>query len=161
KKFALLMLSIGLWLLGSVWYQSMNQPALSPFFLFPVVILHLVNAGIAFALVGPSAYGAILDAQSWQTDRAARIAGVEYENPSINANREGQHFYYGRIWQDKTWTVLQYHYFYAHNDYRTAAEGFNNHEADWEMVAVFLKGNKPYGVGYSQHLHGEFHLWND
>jgi hypothetical protein len=68
---------------------------------------------------------------------------------------------------------LQYHFFYAFNDWRQAANGTNQHEGDWEAVAIFLKKKnqtaksdkienyKPFGVACSQHEQGEFRFWKD
>lgn len=46
--------------------------------------------------------------------------------------------YYGRVLRDGGWTICQYWYFYAANDWRTSFNGVNDHEADWEMVSVYL-----------------------
>lgn len=78
------------------------------------------------------------------------------------------YFVYGRVVSDERWAVLQYHYFYAFNDYRSTANGVNNHEGDWEMVAVFLENKNssdkvedyiPTGVACSQHENGQFIFW--
>lgn len=78
-------------------------------------------------------------------------------------------YVYSRVVADHNWAVLQYHYFYTFNDYRTNAEGINNHEGDWEMVAVFLKNDNsskevedfvPFGVACSQHENGQFRFWD-
>ena len=34
--------------------------------------------------------------------------------------------------------MLQYWYFYLFNDWRSSFHGVNDHEADWEMVTVYL-----------------------
>src|SRR5262249_12719488 len=70
--------------------------------------------------------------------------------------------YYGRVLREGRWTTLQYHFFYAFNDWAHKA-GLNYHEGDWEMVMVFLKDDRPepYGVGYSAHHEGEFRRWAD
>jgi hypothetical protein len=64
---------------------------------------------------------------------------------------ENPYCYYGRVVEDHdqggNWTILQYNYFYAFNDWRVAAIGFNNHEGDWEAVSVFLKDGNPQPVG--------------
>jgi hypothetical protein len=57
------------------------------------------------------------------------------------------------------WTILQYHFFYAFNDWRLAANGFNHHEGDWEMVAVYLRNDQPYAVLLSQHGAGNIEPW--
>ncbi|WP_181779518.1 hypothetical protein [Pseudonocardia pini] len=46
--------------------------------------------------------------------------------------------YYGRVVRTAGYTVLQYWYFYAFNDWRSTFHGVNDHEADWETVAVYL-----------------------
>jgi hypothetical protein len=46
--------------------------------------------------------------------------------------------YYGRVVRTAGYTVLQYWYFYAFNDWRSTFYGVNDHEADWETVAVYL-----------------------
>jgi hypothetical protein len=48
--------------------------------------------------------------------------------------------YYGRVIRDGGYTVCQYWFFYPMNDWRTNFAGVNDHEADWEMVSVFLVG---------------------
>lgn len=70
--------------------------------------------------------------------------------------------YYGRVVREGRWTTLQYHYFYAFNDWAHQT-GLNYHEGDWETVMVFLKDGdpQPYGVGYSAHHQGEFRRWAD
>jgi hypothetical protein len=57
------------------------------------------------------------------------------------------------------WKILQYHFFYAFNDWRLAANGMNHHEGDWEMVAVYLKNDEPYAVLFSQHGTGNIEKW--
>ena len=34
--------------------------------------------------------------------------------------------------------ALQYYFFYAYNDWRSSFHGVNDHEADWEMVTVYV-----------------------
>ena len=46
--------------------------------------------------------------------------------------------YYGRVVEHGQWTVLQYWYFYAYNNWRSRFSGANDHEADWEMVCIYL-----------------------
>ena len=46
--------------------------------------------------------------------------------------------YYGRVVRDGGYVCLQYWYFYAMNDWRSAFAGINEHESDWEMVTVYL-----------------------
>src|SRR3712207_8213752 len=42
--------------------------------------------------------------------------------------------YYGRVVTDGGYTICQYWFFYAFNDWRSTFHGVNDHEADWEMV---------------------------
>ncbi len=46
--------------------------------------------------------------------------------------------YYGRVIRDAGWTVCQYWFFYAVNDWRSSYNGINDHEADWETVNIYL-----------------------
>lgn len=46
--------------------------------------------------------------------------------------------YYGRVVRQGGYLILQYWYFYAANDWRSTFGGVNDHEADWEMVTVYL-----------------------
>jgi len=63
---------------------------------------------------------------------------------------------YGRVVRTAGYTVLQYWYFYAFNDWRSTFYGVNDHEADWETVAVHLVddgrgGLRPAWVAASAH----------
>ena len=48
--------------------------------------------------------------------------------------------YYARVVRDGPWTVCQYWYFYAFNNWRSGFGGVNEHEGDWEQVTIFLDG---------------------
>jgi hypothetical protein len=65
--------------------------------------------------------------------------------------------YYGRVVRDGGYTVCQYWFFYAFNDWRSTFHGVNDHEADWELVAVYLAGTgddvSPAWVAASSHDH--------
>lgn len=54
--------------------------------------------------------------------------------------RPDHHPYYGRVVRDGGYTVLQYWYFYAYNDWRSRVFGVNDHEADWEQITIYLAG---------------------
>lgn len=62
---------------------------------------------------------------------------------------------YGRVVHDGGWIVLQYWFFYAMNDWRSSFGGVNDHEADWEMITVYLAeeagGPVPRWVAFSSH----------
>jgi hypothetical protein len=76
--------------------------------------------------------------------------------------------YYGRVVTDGGYTVCQYWFFYAVNDWRSTFHGVNDHEADWELVAVYLTGTgaplSPAWVAASSHDHSGAVLrrrWDD
>ncbi|AEV83587.1 hypothetical protein ACWT_2854 [Actinoplanes sp. SE50] len=48
--------------------------------------------------------------------------------------------YYGRVFREEPWIVLQYWFFYSFNNWRSAFGGVNEHEGDWEQVTVYLDG---------------------
>ena len=50
--------------------------------------------------------------------------------------------YYGRVIRDGGYVCLQYWFFYAMNDWRSTFHGVNDHEADWEMITVYLAENQ-------------------
>ncbi len=53
--------------------------------------------------------------------------------------------------REREFTVLQYWYFYAMNDWKEKG-GFNDHEGDWESVFVFLdEDDEPKYVAFSAH----------
>ena len=64
--------------------------------------------------------------------------------------------YCGRVVRADHWICLQYWFFYAFNDWRSGYFGVNDHEADWEMVTVYLSEPQPgrvtpEWVAYSSH----------
>ncbi len=69
--------------------------------------------------------------------------------------------YYGRVARDGGYICLQYWFFYAMNDWRSTFSGINDHEADWEMVTVYLACQRdgppqPAWVAFSSHdYHGD------
>jgi hypothetical protein len=104
-----------------------------------------------------------MDMFSRATETIARKSFHQYAEILTN---EPQPVYYGRVagWQDvegNNWKSLQYHFFYAFNDWRLAANGINHHEGDWEMVAIYLKNDEPYSLLLSQHGTGAMELWKD
>lgn len=103
----------------------------------------------------------------WSTAAAAAIA---YKPISEKFPRPR---YYGRIVHQGNWLVLQYWFFYAFNNWRSGFFGTNDHEADWEMICVYLSDTtlekkagevKPEWVAYASHdNHGDDlrRSWND
>jgi hypothetical protein len=63
---------------------------------------------------------------------ALRYHAIE-ENPGSNRGT----WYHGRIARQHGYIALQYHFFYAFNDWRSSFHGVNDHEGDWEMVTVY------------------------
>lgn len=52
--------------------------------------------------------------------------------------KDDRHCYYGRVCRAHGWIALQYWFFYPFNNWRSGFFGVNDHEADWEMVTVYL-----------------------
>jgi hypothetical protein len=103
-----------------------------------------------------------MDMLSQATETVARKSYHQYARMS---EVERQPVYYGRVVRENEagadWKILQYHFFYAFNDWRLGANGINHHEGDWEMAAVYLKNDEPYAVLFSQHGSGAMALWQN
>jgi hypothetical protein len=83
----------------------------------------------------------------------AAAAALRYQ--AIMAERP-RYCYYGRVVRAQGYIVLQYWLFYAYNDWRSSFHGVNDHEADWEMVSVFLAEDgtgrqQPQWLAFSAH----------
>ncbi|MGZ9234730.1 MAG: hypothetical protein ACXW4E_04330, partial [Anaerolineales bacterium] len=136
---------------------------LLPIYLFVLFYLSVRTMKFIFDHVIPQAPGVIMDMLSNATETIAHKSFQQYMEI---LEKHPQPVYYGRVarWEDvegNNWHSLQYHYFYAFNDWRLAANGINHHEGDWEMVAVYLKNDQPYSVLFSQHGTGAMELWDD
>ena len=65
--------------------------------------------------------------------------------------------YHGRVVRQNGWIVLQYWFFYPFNNWRSGFFGANDHEADWEMICVYLAQDEllgeiyPAWVAYASH----------
>lgn len=69
-------------------------------------------------------------------------------------------YYYSTLY-NRGYLVLQYWFFYAYNDWGTGHGGVNDHEGDWEMIALFFRDNKPQYIAYSAHTGGpEYYPWD-
>lgn len=130
-----------------------------------IVLFYLSVRTMKFVLdhVIPEGPGLVMDMLSQATERIAREAFHQYEKI---LEKDSQPIYYGRVVREKdkhgnNWTILQYHFFYAFNDWRLAANGMNHHEGDWEMTAVYLKNDEPYSVLFSQHGAGNIEYWQN
>jgi hypothetical protein len=87
------------------------------------------------------------------------------------ARREAttQYPYYGRVVREQGWIALQYWFFYPFNNWRSSFFGTNDHEADWEMICVYLYERPdgdpaPAWVAYASHdYHGDDlrRAWDD
>jgi len=66
-----------------------------------------------------------------------------------------EHRYYGRVVRQNGWIILQYWFFYPFNNWRSGFFGVNDHEADWEMICVYLADTdgdpQPEWVAYASH----------
>lgn len=67
-------------------------------------------------------------------DRAIAAAAT-YDRMLAN---NGTYHYHGRVIRQSGWVVLQYWFFYVYNNWRSGYYGANDHEADWEMVNLYL-----------------------
>ncbi len=90
---------------------------------------------------------------------AAVAAAAELDYYQMRTKQE-QYVYYGRVVRDEDWTVLQYWYFYSYDSWRTGFGGVNDHEADWEMVSLYLYEDAgqliPEWAAYASHdFHGD------
>jgi hypothetical protein len=83
---------------------------------------------------------------------------------------ENEHYrYYGRVVRQEGWVVLQYWFFYLFNNWRSSFSGTNDHEADWEMICIYLSETElgelsPQWVAYASHDHAGDDLrrhWSD
>ncbi|MGB0383572.1 MAG: PspA/IM30 family protein [Ardenticatenaceae bacterium] len=83
----------------------------------------------------------------------AAAATLTYERLQA---KKASYRYHGRVVRQNGWTVLQYWYFYMFNNWRSGFFGANDHEADWEMVCIFLSESEdgdwhPEWVTYASH----------
>lgn len=148
---------------GEIPYVSF---AMEYFIILPIYIifvLYFLMRIVKFYIekVLPEGPGLAMDMLSQATEK---IAQESYKQYVEILKKDDQPVYYGRVVQEKDkenteWTILQYHFFYAFNDWRLAANGMNHHEGDWEMVAVYLKNNQPYALLLSQHGAGNIEKW--
>lgn len=85
---------------------------------------------------------------------AAAAAMREYQR--ILAQHE-VYTYHGRVVRQDQWLVLQYWFFYPFNNWRSGFFGANDHEADWEMICLYLSEDtesgevQPEWVAYASH----------
>lgn len=88
------------------------------------------------------------------------IAMERYEPFRDFANHPPIYYYSAQF--NRGYLVLQYWFFYAYNDWGSGHGGVNDHEGDWEMIALFLRGEEPAYIAYSAHTGApEWHAWGD
>jgi hypothetical protein len=133
--------------------------------LYVILLFYLSVRTLKFILdrIIPEAPGLLMDMLSQATEQVAREA---YQIYAEIVAKDPQPVYYGRVVHEADaegtqWSVLQYHYFYAFNDWRMAAHGMNHHEGDWEMVAIYLREGEPYAILFSQHGAGYMERWDN
>ncbi len=86
----------------------------------------------------------------------AAAAALKY----AQIHREDERYIYqGRVARQSGWTICQYWFFFAYNPWRSGFHGVNDHEADWEMVSVYLYEDEgrlvPEWIAYASHdFHG-------
>ena len=154
-----------------VWFFLRPHPFISiqleylvlfPIYLFALFFLSVRTMKFIFDHIIPESPGLMMDILSQATETVARKSYHQYAEMS---EEERQPVYYGRVMREQAdgidWQILQYHFFYAFNDWRLGANGINHHEGDWEMVAVYLKNDQPYAVLLSQHGSGAMTLWKN
>ncbi len=83
----------------------------------------------------------------------AADAALRYQ--AIQAHDE-RYCYYGRVVRENGYIALQYWFFYAFNDWRSSFNGVNDHEADWEMITIYVVEDatgtpQPTWLAYSSH----------
>ena len=90
------------------------------------VVARLIDAGFDLSLLvrGTVPGGTVAAAE-------LKYGAIRARNPAFS--------YYGRVVRLAGWTVCQYLFFYAMNDWRSSFAGANDHEADWEQCLAFLE----------------------
>lgn len=90
----------------------------------------------------------------------ASAAAVRKYEQTFNS-QEGYR-YHGRVVRQSGWLVLQYWFFYPFNNWRSGFFGANDHEADWEMICLYLTEDEETGavepawIAYASHdYHGD------
>jgi hypothetical protein len=154
-----------------IWFFLRPHPFISiqveylilfPIYLVAVFYLFVRTMKFIFDRIVSEVPGLMLDMISSATETVARKSYFQYAEMT---EAEHQPVYYGRVVRENdegnNWTILQYHFFYAFNDWRLGANGVNHHEGDWEMVAVYLKNDLPYAMLCSRHGSGAMELWKD
>src|SRR5215211_201796 len=88
----------------------------------------------------------------------ATAAAAVLDYTAMQENEE-KYVYHGRVVRQSGWTICQYWFFFAYNNWRSGFHGVNDHESDWELVNVYLYERDgrlvPEWVAYASHdFHG-------
>jgi hypothetical protein len=111
-------------------------------------------------------YSITLLARGRVPGESAAAASVAYER--IMAEHE-HYKYHGRVVRQDGWVIVQYWLFYPFNNWRSGFFGANDHEADWEIVFIYLSESEdgemnPEWVAYAAHDYAGDNLrrrWDD
>lgn len=84
------------------------------------------------------------------------LATAASEGYDLLLNQDDRHIYHGRVIEEGGWVVLQYWFFYLYNNWRSGFNGANDHEADWEMMCIYLADDgegrlQPEWVAFASH----------
>ena len=142
------------------------ETSLSSIMLLPLLFIAMVIATmvVTIGLNGSPVASFIMELTSLQPDFVVGKAKRKYDHILAQSPDKNKYWYYGRVMRDRDWTVLQYHVFYAYNDWRTSTGGLNNHEGDWEAISVYLNGARdenPFAMVLSQHHSGRLYFWEE
>jgi hypothetical protein len=88
----------------------------------------------------------------------ATAAAAALDYAAMQEHNE-KYVYHGRVVREDGWTICQYWFFFAYNNWRSGFHGVNDHESDWELVNVYLYERDgrlvPEWVAYASHdFHG-------
>jgi hypothetical protein len=94
----------------------------------------LVRGGLLPRL-GDSLFSLSLLLRGTVPQATAAAAAIKY---AAMQEEDDRYVYHGRVVRQGGWTVCQYWLFYAYNPWRSGFHGVNDHEADWELISVYL-----------------------
>ena len=101
----------------------------------------------------------------WFLPRGSDIAAKRKYDKWTLADGKRDTCYYGRVVDQCGYRIVQYWFFYAFNDFRTAVRGTNNHEGDWERIAIYLLPEdgqwRPKYAAYSGHHTKQARPWEE
>jgi hypothetical protein len=123
-----------------------------------------LDAAVSFSIPGeeePSGEVSYVLAEATQLPGKVHQAALDRYEPYRNFSKFPPVYYYSTLY-NRGYLVLQYWFFYAYNDWGTGHGGVNDHEGDWEMIALFFRDDEPRYIAYSAHTGGpEYYPWGD